>query len=422
MTYRTFVLTLLVASAAQAQDLPQWLQFSGNYQGRLEGFTGGGFREDSSDGYYLNRLRLNMTIAPAAWLKFSFQGQDARVWGKNTAPAPPFQNTADLRLAYVELGDPENKTFGLRAGRQELVFGEMRLIGHLNWANTARSFDAVRATYRRSGVRVDAFASSVVSQVDGQFDRALRNNGDNFHGIYASLTKLVPQATIEPFALWRLTRGLLTEVGALGKRDFKTWGLRWVGKLPANFDYNVEMARQTGALGTDDIGAWAGHWLLGYSLPNVAWTPRLMAEYNYASGDANPADGQRGTFDQLYPTGHDKTGLADQVGWRNIHNLQAAVQLKLHPKWTVTPRYHSFWLASARDALYSATGAAVVRRADGSAGRYVGQELDVTANFAMNAKTQISGGFAHLFPGTFLKNTTPGRSYNFPYVMVGYNF
>src|SRR5690606_39763271 len=54
--------------------------------------------------------------------------------------------TADLRLAYVELGDPENKTFGLRAGRQELVFGEMRLIGHLNWANTARSFDAVRGT------------------------------------------------------------------------------------------------------------------------------------------------------------------------------------------------------------------------------------------------------------------------------------
>jgi len=70
------------------------------------------------------------------------------------------------------------------------------------------------------------------------------------------------------------------------------------------------MARQDGTLGTRSIG-------LGRALGNgpdfdVAWKPRIFLEYNYASGTANPRQ-LGGTFDQLYPSGHDKFGLADQV-------------------------------------------------------------------------------------------------------------
>ena len=32
------------------------------------------------------------------------------------------------------------------------------------------------------------------------------------------------------------------------------------------------------------------------------------------------------------------------------------------------------------------------------------------------------GGYAHLVPGEFLKNTTPGHSYRAPYVMATYVF
>ena len=35
----------------------------------------------------------------------------------------------------------------------------------------------------------------------------------------------------------------------------------------------------------------------------------------------------RQTFDQLYPTGHDKLGLTDQVGWRNIHHLREGIEI-----------------------------------------------------------------------------------------------
>jgi hypothetical protein len=43
-----------------------------------------------------------------------------------------------------------------------------------------------------------------------------------------------------------------------------------------------------------------------------------LGEYNYAIGRCGFADGRQGTFDQLYPTAHDKYGLAIRWVGRNI--------------------------------------------------------------------------------------------------------
>ena len=171
------------------------------------------------------------------------------------------------------------------------------------------------------------------------------------------------------------------------------------------------------------MDAWAGHWLLGYSTPKLAGSPRLVAEYNYATGDGNPHDGRVNTFQLLYPTAHDRHGLSDQVGWRNVHHLRGTVELKPLPKWTVTPSYNLFWLADAHDALYNSQGNVVVARVpDGSAGRWVGQELDIAAQYTLLRGTQIGAGFAHLFPGTFLQRATPEHGYSYPYLQISTKF
>jgi hypothetical protein len=402
-------------------DLPRWLRFNGEYRARLEGIGGAGFRRDAADAYVLSRVRINTTLIPFTWLRAQFQGQDAQVMERNAKPdGPPYEDTFDLRQAYIEIGNVEASRFGLRVGRQELAFGEQRLIGHLNWTNTARTFDAVRASYRHKDYRIDAFAASVVNLREGEFDK--RTDGNNLHGVYAAFSTLIPNATVEPYILWRVARGLRSEAGTVAKLDFKTVGFRWAGKLPANFDYGAEVAGQSGSLGPDDVSAWAGHWVLGYTLAKVKTTPRLLAEYNYASGDANPADGRRGTFDQLYPTGHEKYGLADQVGWRNIHDVRSGAELKPVPKLSISGIYHSWWLADAHDGLYNAGGALLARFANGNAGRHVGEEADLQAVYALNGQVQLAGGYGHIFPGTFLKLATPGKSHNFSYAMVTYLF
>lgn len=402
-------------------ELPKWLQLGGEYRARVEGFTGGAFKTNTDDAYLLSRLRLNMTIRPESWLKFGFQAQDARVFWKNQNPsAPPYQDTFDLRQAYLEVGDVEKGKVSFRGGRQELNFGDERLIGSANWNNTARSFDALRGTLRSGRYHVDLFAARVVKQQDGDFDWS--TPGNNLYGAYGGIEKLVPNATVEPYFFWRRQSALKTETGTLGIMNYGTVGLRWVGKLPSSWDYGLEMDRQAGSLGSDTIGTWAGHWVLGKTLPTKHLHPRIALEYNYASGDANPKDGHRGTFDQLYATGHDKYGMDDQVGWKNIRNARLSFETKPGKKWTAAARYDAWWLADPHDGLYNAASTVIVRVANGSDGRFVGQELDSFVAYNFSKQFQFGGGFGHIFPGTFLKNATQGQSYNFPYATTTFAF
>jgi hypothetical protein len=149
---------------------------------------------------------------------------------------------------------------------------------------------------------------------------------------------------------------------------------------------------------------------------------RVFGEFNYASGDANPADGRRGTFDQLYPTPHDKYGLADQIGWRNIEHVRAGFDLTPWKGWPVSSGYHSWWLARSKDGLYGAGSGLVARIPTGATSRHVGQEIDVQMTRAITPQLQMAAGYAHIFPGAFLEQATPGASYSLPFVMVTYVF
>ena len=402
------------------RELPPWLRFSADYRTRLEGADGIGFKTNNQDMYLLSRLRFGTQIAPVRWFKIVAQAQDARIFfNDRVAGTPPYQDTLDLRLAYVELGNSEGPVV-VRAGRQELDFGDQRLIGTSNWLNVPRMFDAVRATFRHGGYRLDAFASSIVAPLDGTFDH--HQEGNNLHGLYGGLEKLVPRAVIEPYVLWRVAPRQKNEDGKVGSLDTKTGGVRWVGKLPLGFDYGMEMALQAGNIGGDSLRAWAGHWVGGYTFTHAPYTPRVFAEYNYASGDRDPRDGHMGTFDQLYPTGHDKYGLADQVGWRNIRDLHFGVEARPARRVTAAAGLHSWRLASATDGLYNAAGAMIARVADGSAGTRVGDELDAQAMYKVNRQMSVGAGVGHIFPGEFLKRATQGNPYTYPYLMLGYAF
>jgi len=406
---------VFLALAAVVSVNKGWLRFvlAGFAVGMsvMEGFDNGGFKSDTTDMYGLSRLRFNVFVQPAKWLRLVGQTQDARIFGNNpVVSAPPYQNTFDLRMAFIEMGAKEGPVM-LRVGRQELDFGEQRLLGSLPWTNVTRTFDAVRATFRVRGYRLDAFTSSVVVAQEGSFDHHLQ--GSNLHGLYGGLEKLIPSAVVEPYAFWR--------VASRQRLDTKTGGVRWVGKLPARFDYGVEMAMQRGDSAASVVNAWAGHWVAGHTFTG-AWQPRAFVEFNYASGDRNPRDSKTETFDQLYPTGHDKLGLADQVGWRNIRDWRCGVEFKPVKALKASLVGHSWRLASATDGLYNSAGALIARAADGLAGTHVGEELDAQGVWSMSKEIQLGAGVGHIFPGAFLKHATPGRSYTFPYLMAAWSF
>jgi len=399
--------------------LPAWLRLRGEFRERMEGFDGLGFNSTREDLYWLSRFRFNATVTPSKQLSFQAQVQDARVARKTVGPtAAPFKAAMDLRMAFADVGAASGPVT-VRAGRQELVYGEQRLVGHVSWLNAARTFDGVKATFRTKAFAADVFATSVVRILESEFDKS--GAGNRFAGVYATTTKLIPLASVEPYVLFKRDVNLRPEAGGLGTLKETTTGVRVAGRLPARLDYGVEMAMQRGSLGTDDISAWAGHWQLRETFPGRT-AIRLTSEYNFASGDSDPTDNVRGTFDQLYPTPHDKYGLADQIGWKNVHHARAGFEITPFKGFPVTTNYHSWWLAEEKDAIYNAGSTSLARVATGAADRHVGQEIDFQVSRALTPQIQAAAGYAHIVPGAFLKEATPGASYSHPYVMVTYVF
>ena len=402
--------------------LPKWLQFDGEYRARLEaGLTGKLFHANTSDTYFLNRFRFGVTVRPTNWLKFYAQGVDARAFDKNPPETNGFYDRSDLRLAYIEVGDTEKGTLALRAGRQGFYFGDGRLVAESLWSFPgARAFDAVRLTARHNGYRLDAFASSPTRiNPDGFTEPSF---GNNLHGLYGGIEKLIPQAVVEPYVFWRIGALVTGEDSIKGDLNFKTYGFRWVGKLPAGFDYATEVAFERGKVADSDFNAWAGHWVLGHTWKS-RFKPRFFAEYNYATGDNNPKDGTVETFNVLYPSTHLKWGETDQVGWSNIHDVRGGFEIVPARNWTASTNYHSYWLANVHDGLYTANGSVAIPRVSaGTAGRWVGQEADVQASRKFHNGLELGAGVGHIFPGTFIRLAASDYGYTYPYIMTIYKF
>jgi len=403
------------------QSFPRWLRIGGEYRDRLEGPIGIGY-QDTNDFYLLDRLRLTVAIQPKQWLKFYGEVQDSRIFfNHHIANANPYEDSWTLWQGYAQVGSSTEGWIDALAGRQVLMFGDERIIGPSNWTNVGRTFDVARVDLHHPGYQVAIFASSVVPGSNTYLHRSIP--GNNLYGVYGSSNKIVPRATFEPYVLWRVAPGnfALPETVGRGALNEVTVGLHLKGTLPADFDYNTEFDGQTGSLGVYSIAAWAGYAGLGKTFRKVAATPRVFIEGNYASGTKNPAGHDWNTFDQLYPSNHDKYGFTDQVGRRNLMQFRAGVEESASKKWKFKQAVESYWLATSHDNFYASSGAIAVSAHPG-ASPHIANELDLIGEYHVNKGLTFGLGYARLFAGAFLKTTTPGHDYSYPFAYVEYNF
>jgi hypothetical protein len=401
-------------------ELPNWFHLSGEYRIRAEGYEGASYTADNNQGYLLSRFQLNLDVRKS-WFHMFAQMEDSRVLGNNAIPdAFPYQDAFDLRQAYVEVGDTEKRHFGVRVGRQELKFGDERILGSANWLNDPRVFDAVRATVSYGKFRADAFSASVVNPVDGTFDH--HKEGEDLHGLYGTISKVIPGATIEPYFFWHLGGGFKTEEGLAARRSSKTIGLRIARKPGKGVDYTFHLLRQFGEIGSDGISAYAMNFNAGYRFSQVKLQPRPFVDFAYASGDGNAKDGKIGTFDQIYPSNHGLYGIVDLFGFRNIQDIKGGLELLPAKKLKTSVVVHDLYLASSHDGLYNGVGNLVVRKPDGSAGDHIGEEMEGTGTYTFTKYISAGLGYGHLFPGQFIKSATKGSPYNISYLTATYTF
>lgn len=400
---------LVAPAASRAQDtppppdpvnaeLPAWVRVTASSRFRLE------------TDHLLQRLRVGGRVTPRDGLELAAELQDARGFGFDRTDGS-VKDALDVRQAWVGIGR-DRDLVDVRIGRQKLAFGSERVIGAAEWGNTARVFDAVKVGIHRGGVRVDAFASGVVTNEPESPDH--RQKGHTLTGAYGAITSLIPHASIEPYVLVRHLPGAVGELGERGSARTDSVGTRVAGRLGTAWSYEGEALAQRGHVAGSDLEAYAWLAQVQRHFPTAGWTPTVLAEVNYASGDADRGDGVVQTFDQLYPTNHSIYGVADRVGRRNTRNGRVGASLHPARKLTVKAEGNAFWLASRHDALYAASGAVAVRAVPGGArSTFVGHELDLIADYKVSRHLDLGAQFGHLFPGAFLKtyDTTVRHSF-----------
>lgn len=406
----------------QSEAAKRW-DLGGQVRVRLEHkeyFAGPGTVDFSRAGnadnsYLMLREKVHIGYQPCSWLNVFTEARDSSTHNDDRNPNPE-ADRFDLHQGYLVLGQAQEFPVTLKAGRQELNYGDERLVGSFDWNNLGRVFDAAKLRFENDHFWVDAFTGRVVLVDANNFNVA--NDYDWFSGLYASTKTLCPKQETQLYFLARntaqgsptATTGL-PQTGGPGARDIYTIGLR-VKSLPAalgGWDYDAELAGQFGRFVSAGVSldheAFAAHAAGGYTWQDVTWSPRLGLEYNYASGDRNPADGKHETFENLFPTNHKFYGYMDFVSWQNIHNARVGTSIKPLKALSVTLDYHAFWLVDDRDSFYQVSGASRLGGGYGlnsAAGKYVGSEIDLIATYALKKYAVLQGGYGHFFTGQYV--------------------
>jgi Alginate export len=120
---------------------------------------------DNSNDYWMNRLFLRADYK-SDWFTFFVEGRSSYSFGDDRFTATsPGKNLAEddgplqLQMAYLGFGNLKNFPVTVKVGRQELIYGDQRLVGNAFWLNIPHTFDAVKVRYQDSFFGVDVFES-----------------------------------------------------------------------------------------------------------------------------------------------------------------------------------------------------------------------------------------------------------------------
>jgi len=399
------------------RELP-WLTVNGELRSRFEAPTGLTFSEGNNDAVLLTRMRVSAGIKAKPWLELQCEWQDSRAFGKDEPVPGSMADTLDVRQAFLRLGQAEGPGLRARVGRQALKFGKGRLVWDPDWGNFGQVFDAVRVTASGRVWKLDAFAASQVVPRTGQFNRSNRSNV--LYGLYSSAQRSQGRLQVEPYWLVKSSAQQAGESGRSGALSVHTVGARAQGLVSAAIDWELEVAHQTGRIAGGPVRAFGGVGQVGVRTGKQSWQPRLVATYMYGSGDSDPRDGKRGTFDSLYPSVHLRNGATDRIGWANIKDFSVQGEWQLRSKWKLQAGWHDFHVASRTDALYSPGGIAIVRN-PGAPGTHVGWELFGIVEVQLTRAAGLSSGYAYLFRGPFLTSASRCGAAQ-PYLSLTYRY
>ncbi len=398
--------------------MPTWATIAFDLRERTDGMTALDYTSGNGRAYEETREWGSLELRPTSHLTVYGQFVDTHALGLPLKYVSATQRDVfDLRQGYVEFHYQPVELF---AGRKELRFGQERLIGISNFTNTSRTFDGF---YGRIGDqnRLDLFSTSVVIVHPTSLDT--HGAGLTFHGAYATLDKLVPKTSIEPYVVIHAIPRVESQLGVYGSETRVTPGIEVVGGLPHNFDYDVFGNFQRGSYSTESIHAGSTIDKLSYTATTLPWVPRIGGEYDYATGNDLFHTQRWSTYDQSYPSNHNAFGLLDLFGFQNIRQERLNIDLEPVNKVHVLIQQNFLNLATAKDGVYNGSATEFIKPpVGGFSSTDIGKEFDASAKYTFHKYWVFDTGVGHFLAGAAMHQGKDGEDQTFGYLSLVYRF
>ncbi len=365
-------MAVMLAGPVTAQEL----ELGGEIRPRAElrsPVYGPGRGEDRTLDLTSMRTRLSAAVALAKGVRGFVQLQDVRVWGEEASTTDGAGNALDLHQGWVELGSSSESPWSVRVGRQEVAYGDERLLGALDWAQQGRAMDGIRLRLRSSSVVVDGLAMTLGEWEAGAGESAL-------YGLYGTVGE---SGSLQAYALYNTADEVMTEpLRHEGVTDQYTLGGRWAAGEGA-LEWRLEGAYQLGRRDAQDVSAYL---VAAEAAADLGSGWRVGVLYDRLSGDDEPTDATTRVFDTLFATNHKFYGSMDlflnipvQTSGRGLQDVGLESRYALTPDVSVALNGHLFSL--------SATSGAESAR--------LGEELDFTARWAYAPGVAVTAGASY---------------------------
>ena len=394
----------------------------------------------NSDEAVSSRMRLSLGAEPIEDVRGFVQIQDVRVWGGYNLPGHDSSTEDEFELSqgFIVIDDIFGSGIQVQGGRQEVNFGEQRLIGALDWSQRPRSFDGILLKKEFDGVGwIQPFWFALdeedyvtsTGNLLSDYDRGATE--DSWLAGFHSVWEPCDFAVVEPHYYF------LKDERNVFKQDRHTFGVYVHGASEIDSDltalYDVTFDYQAGEEGPEsndeDIKAFMVVAHLGLKIQGIL----IRGGYEYLSGDDDPYDGDAEAFDTLFPTGHKFHGhmdyfldfghLGDDVLGLGLQDIVANVRVPLGENTKAALDYH--WFLTAEEDPAVATS-----RMGGS--QNLGQEVDLWLKHKYNEYLNFVVGYSLFVPGGGMRhkppfgdgmgNDGPGSVGHWAYVMTDLQF
>lgn len=324
------------------------------------------------------------------------------------------EDRLSIHQAFVDYNLTNN--WQIRLGRQEMSYGNNRILTFREGPNNRLTFDAAVVKYKTEKRKIDFLAVTPV--INNRYALDEESFKEYILGVYGTENIIEKRLLLDYYFINFESKDRKYNF-ASGSENRQSYGLRLFSQNQ-KLNYELESTYQSGKLNNLNISAYAFSSDINYKF-ETKYNTIFGLGTNYISGDNDKSDNQLNTYNLIYSK--PSYGLAVPIGSSNIVNVNPYFRINPIKKLGVYAGIYFINRQSNQDGTYT-PGMAQVRptpaKLFASTEKNIGTQYALELSYIFNNNLTFALDGSYFTAGNYVKETGNGK--NITYLSVKTTF